>query len=263
MQFEIKQSMQSALRNCLILLSMLLATLPTSAFAQAGNLPDLVVQNVQFETTGPYPGFCQAKFTIANQSSNKAERNFPFIAWPLNVPAWGPGPQVGWSETILGLEPFTHVVHIWPKVRVFGDTIYVRVDPQNSVPESDETNNESSFPVPPECQVKSSGVDFVPTHIAFEKAGNMCRARVTICNIGDTGTATNIDSYLADGQSVGYLLGYIGGWNPGQCRTHQPQPFITAAPGLSVSTDVTQQVLESHEDNNKGYFFLPPTTCQQ
>lgn len=105
--------------------------------------PDLIVDNVVFDED------CNATFTICNIGNADVIGNFPFIASPIEHPS---GQTTVWSADIFGLAAGGCITQEWLDVRALASTIVVIVDPQNSVDESDETNNENSFLVPAVCQ---------------------------------------------------------------------------------------------------------------
>lgn len=104
---------------------------------------DLILKDVVFDNA------CNAKFTICNKGNADATGNFEFTVSPIEDPS---GQTTVWSTPIDGLAAGECVTLEWSDVRVFGTTIDVTVDPQNSVAECDETNNETSFSVPDPCQ---------------------------------------------------------------------------------------------------------------
>lgn len=124
--------------------------------AAPAGLPDLVITAVTFADN------CSATFTIANQGAGNASQHFPFTAAQLYVPAWGVGPQTGWSATIVGLPAGQTTTQSWLNTRVFGAQIALFVDPQKQIAESNETNNQVTFPAPAHCQYLPSDLGDAP-----------------------------------------------------------------------------------------------------
>lgn len=117
------------------------ASAQSSVTSEIPPKPDLVVTNVIFSK------ICSAKFTIKNIGASAANFKFRFNAYP--VPD-----TTRWSTPILGLPAGSVATQTWQNVKVFETTkITVFVDPENYVTESNELNNQKSFPVPVECQI--------------------------------------------------------------------------------------------------------------
>jgi len=197
---------------------------------------DLIVKDVVFDNA------CNAKFTICNIGNTDATGNFKFTVSPIEHPS---GQTTVWSTPIDGLAAGECVTQEWSDVGVFGTTIDVTVDPQNSVDESDETNNETSFSVPDPCQEEPSMV--VPSNTSNTNYcdGDLTQWEVTNPVVEVTNPPGTWTNQLQTEYGAQWLWdnanGFAGVWgyeNNTLCTTFEiPQGCVVSFAVLKISAD--------------------------
>jgi len=218
--------------------------------------PDLVVSAVSFDED------CNMTVTVAN-IGDPTNEPFTFLAEPILVPAWGPGPQTGTSATFQGLGN-TPSSQIWSNVRVDGSQISVVVDGSGGVDESEESNNTLTVQVPLHCQGPEDQLpDLTVSSAEFDED---CNLTVTIANLG----APTNQSFDFIGEP---LLNAF--WGPGVHIGHSSiipgmdqLPFTETWSGIEVdggfitiTVDSQNEILESKGSNNTVTIAVP-AHCQ-
>ncbi len=215
-------------------------------------VPDLIVSNISFDED------CNMTVTVANIGDPTGD-HFTFLAEPILVPVWGPGPQTGTSGTFQGLGN-TPSSQTWSNVRVDGSQITVVVDGSGSVDESEESNNTLTVQVPLHCQGPEDQLpDLIVSSAEFDEN---CNLTVTIANLG----APTSQSFDFTGEP---LLNAF--WGPGTHIGHSStipgmdqSPFTETWSGIEVeggfitiTVDPQNQILESKGSNNTVTIAVP------
>ncbi|HTY47770.1 MAG TPA: CARDB domain-containing protein [Methanomassiliicoccales archaeon] len=221
------------------------------------NLPDLVPTAIVIT---PAPGTItsqddvQFAVTISNNGTGAAFN--VYVQFVLD------GSELNLSRIATLDEGAAEVVSVqWTAGAAGPHTIMVKVDPSNTITESNETNNQLSreFSVRarayylPDLSVDRAAVVFYPS---TPSVGTMCRINVTVSNIGND-TADNVKVQVkVDGVAVGGTI-TIPQLLPGHSQTVTVgwEPTY-GAHSFNITVDGQNAITEARKDNNQVTFTL-------
>lgn len=139
------------------------------------------------------------------------------------------------------------------------NTFYLVADPENVIPEIDETNNSANITVkaedsrPTDLSVRFSDISFsFPTGTA---TGNSMTIRALVNNAGSTNVQTGVSFYQGDPKSGGTLIGKTSITVPAMDRAVAEVGWSVPSgnPAIYVVVDPDSLIAETDETNNTAY----------